>query len=187
MPTYVALLRGINVGGSKKIKMEQLRRSFAELGLEDVHTYIQTGNVIFKTGDMAAVELTQRAEDKILSDFGLSVRVILRTAVELGQSIRNNPFTQRKGIQPAQLHVFFLSRVPTKTAVKELEALPAGTAELRWCGRELYLHTPDGFGRTKLPNFDKVLSVTATARNWNTVNKLYQLASEAPAAKRAGR
>jgi len=177
VPTYVALLRGVNVGGYKKIKMEQLRSSFEKLGFEDVRTYIQSGNVIFRTGDMSAAELRRRAEDKILSDFGFSPPVILRSAAELGKTLQNNPFTKHKGIEPAKLHVFFLSGAPAKAAVQELEGLQIGTAELRCCGREIYLHTPDGFGRTKLPNFDKVLSVITTARNWNTVSKLYELAS----------
>jgi len=177
VPTYVALLRGVNLGGHKKINMEPLRTSFARLGFEDVQTYIQSGNVIFKTDAMSAAEVARRVEDKILSDFGFSVPVILRTAAELGKTLQNNPFTQPKGIEPAKLHVFFLSGTPAKAAVRELEGLRIGTARLRCCGREVYLHTPDGFGRTKLPNLDKVLSVIATARNWNTVNKLHELAS----------
>jgi len=177
VPTYVALLRGVNLGGHKKINMEQLRKSLERMGFEDVQTYIQSGNVIFKTGAVSTAELSRRVEAKILGDFGFSVPVIVRTAAELGKILQNNPFTQHKGIEPTQLHVFFLSRTPPKAAVEELEGLRIGTARLRCCGREVYVHTPDGFGRTRLPNLDKVLSVMATARNWNTVNQLHERAS----------
>src|SRR5271156_4385700 len=116
MPIYISMLRGINVGGHKRIKMDQLRKSFEALGCEQVQTYIQSGNVVFKTGKLSTSALSQRIEKQILSDFGYSVSVISRTADELSKAISNNPFLKRRGIDPEKLHVMFLSEAPAPAA-----------------------------------------------------------------------
>ena len=174
MPTYVAFLRGINLGGHKKVKMDLLRKSFEKLGCMNVQTYIQSGNVVFESDDSAA-SFCQAAEARIMADFGFSASVIVRTAAELARAIKKSPFANDKGMDPSKLFVVFLSATPAKAAVEKLATLPAGTARFLCIGKELHLYCPDGMGKTRLPNFDKVLSVNATARNWNTVNKLYEL------------
>ena len=175
--TYVALLRGINVGGHKIIKMDQLRKAFEGLGYADVATYVQSGNVVFKAPGKASDYLSKRIAEMLLGRFSMSVPVIVRTADEIGEVLRNNPFLQEGGIDTSKLHVTFLSHPPQRTAWKGLDAITGGPDQFRCSDQEIYLHCPNGFAGTKLSiaAFEKVLSVGATTRNWNTVNKLYQM------------
>ncbi len=175
--TYVSLLRGINVSGHKIIKMEQLRKSFEALGLGDVQTYVQSGNVVFKAPKQSSEVLSNKIREKIARDFGFSVPVIIRSSEEVRRAIKNNPFLKQRGIDSSKLHVTFLSKAPEKDSLKALEALTARPDQFRYSGREVYLYCPDGYGRTKLSNnaLERVLGVTATTRNWNTVNKLYEM------------
>jgi uncharacterized protein (DUF1697 family) len=177
MPTYIAMIRGINVSGHKKIKMDQLRESFEALGFSQVRTYIQSGNVIFQTARTSPTDLSKRIEERIGADFGFSVAVILRTSGEMGKTIQDNPFLTKPGIDSSKLHVTFLSQLPVPTTLKKLDTWRAEPDEFRYFGKEIYLHCPNGYGRTKLSNnaFERVLSVSATTRNWNTVNKLYEI------------
>ena len=175
MPVCIALLRGINLGGHKKIKMDLLRKSFERLGCRTVQTYINSGNLVFESDDCGA-SFCQTAEDRILADFGFSSPVLVRTPAEFAKAMKNSPFAKDKGMDPSRLFVVFLSTSPAKAAIEKLAGFPAGTARFRCIGKELHLYCPDGMGRTKLPNFDKVLSVNATARNWNTVSRLYEMA-----------
>src|SRR5260370_38031029 len=120
MPIYISMLRGIIVGGHKRIKMDQLRRSFEALGFERVKTYIQSGNVVFKTGKTSPAALSKKIEERIVKDFGFSASVISRTAEEMRKMIAENPFLKQRGIDPAKLHVMFLSEPPAPAALKEL-------------------------------------------------------------------
>jgi uncharacterized protein (DUF1697 family) len=176
--TYVSLLRGINVGGHKIIKMDQLRKAFEELGFADVATYVQSGNVIFKSPRKVSEDLSTRIEEMLLRRFSMSVPVIVRTSEEMGIVARNNPFLKESGVDPSKLHVTFLSHTPQKTVLKGLDAIAAGPDQFRCCGQEIYLYCPNGFAGTKLSitAFERVLAVGATTRNWNTVNKLYEMA-----------
>jgi uncharacterized protein (DUF1697 family) len=178
--TYIALLRGINVGGHKIIKMDQLRNAFEELRFEDVATYVQSGNVVFKSMKKTSADLPKKIEAMLLRRFGMAVPVIVRTSEQMDEVVRKNPFLKEGGIDSNQLHVTFLSSLPHKTAVKGLDAIPAGPDRFSCCGQEIYLHCPNGFGGTKLSinAFEKVLSVGATTRNWNTVNKLHEMARD---------
>jgi uncharacterized protein (DUF1697 family) len=175
--TYVALLRGINVGGHKMIKMDQLREAFEELGYSDVATYVQSGNVVFKAPGKVLGDLSKKIQEMLLRQFAMAVPVIVRAAEEIGDVARNNPFLKESGIDSTRLHVTFLSDTPQKTAVKGLDAIAAGPDRFQCCGQEIYLYCPNGFAETKLSikAFEKVLSVGATTRNWNTVNKLYAM------------
>jgi uncharacterized protein (DUF1697 family) len=177
MPVYVSMLRGINVGGHKKIKMDQLRTSFEKLGFEQVQTYIQSGNVMFKGPKASSAALGKKIEAKILEDFGHSVSVIIRTAEEMKQVVTGNPLLKEKGIDPEKLHVMFLSQAPTATAVKQVSALTAPLERIRCLGQELYLYLPNGVGESfvmKKP-VDRLLAVTTTMRNWRTVKTLHQM------------
>jgi uncharacterized protein (DUF1697 family) len=181
MPTYIAMLRGINVGGNKRVEMSRLRESCEGLGFERVRTYIQSGNVIFRAGKGSTSTVARRMEEMLLADFGFAVSVIARTSKEMGDAIQNNPFLKKdKGIDSTKLHITFLSQAPLPAELKKLEILAAKSEQLRCRGREIYLYLPDGYGRTKLANnaIEKVLSSTATTRNWNTVNRLYTLSLE---------
>jgi uncharacterized protein (DUF1697 family) len=174
------MLRGINVGPHKRIKMDRLRALFEGLGFDQVKTYIQSGNVVFKTAKASPAGLCKRIEQRLLSDFGFSVSVILRTREEMEKAIGSNPFLAEKGIDPSKLHVAFLSEAPLSAALGKLEALILAPDRARRLGKELYLYFPDGVSGSSLWKhpLDRVLAVTTTMRNWNTVNQLYAMAEE---------
>lgn len=177
MRTYVALLRAINLGSRNKIAMADLRSLFAALEAEDVTTYVQSGNVVFRSGARKPVDLTEAIEQRIRRDLGLDVRVLLRTRAELATVVAGNPFTD--GEPDANLHVTFLAETPSRTRIRDLDPQSAPPDELHVAGREVYLRCPNGYGRSKLTNafFEKRLGVAATTRNWRTVTKLAELAS----------
>jgi uncharacterized protein (DUF1697 family) len=180
MPIYISLLRGINVGGHKRIKMDQLRKSFEALGFEQVQTYIQSGNVVFKAGNHSTLKLSKRIEDRILSDFGFSVSVISRGSDEMAGTIERNPFLKERGIDHERLHVMFLSEAPQPAALKKLADLTAAPDQLRASGREIYFYLPDGASQSVLMKspVDRILAVVTTTRNWRTVNSLHQMCQE---------
>jgi uncharacterized protein (DUF1697 family) len=177
MPVYVALLRGINLGGHKRLPMDQLRKLCEGLGFEQVKTYIQSGNVVLKTGKVSAPVLAQRLEKAILKHFGFAVSVVTRTHAEIDQTLRNNPFLKERGIDQQKLHVTFLSEAPALSAVRTLQALTAAPDQSRCVGREIYLYLPNGFSQSSLmkTRWEKELAVVTTTRNWRTVNALHQM------------
>jgi uncharacterized protein (DUF1697 family) len=177
MPIYVAMLRGINVGGHKQVKMDKLRSSLEALGLEQVKTYIQSGNVVFKSRKASPPALSKQIEDRILQDFGFSVSVISRTADEIENAIANNPFLKQLGINSEKLHVAFLSEPPATTALKKLAELTLAPDQSRCHSKEVYFYFPNGVSGSSLWKhpLDRVLSVEATMRNWKTVNTLHKM------------
>jgi uncharacterized protein (DUF1697 family) len=177
MPTYIALLRGVNVGGNF-LKMERLRELCAELGFQNIRTYVQSGNVVFEAAPSSA-QCLKHLQAKLAGQSRLAVAVVLRSATDLRRILAGNPFLKRRGIDPSKLHVTFLGSAASKTASQLLGAIDAGDDEFRIAKKEIYLHCPDGYGQTKLSNtrIEKLLLVTATTRNWNTVNKLHEMAS----------
>jgi len=177
MPVYLAMLRGINVSGQKLIKMEQLRASFEALGFSGVKTYVQSGNVVFKSAKISKTSLTAKIARKILDDFGHSVSVLVRTPAELGEVLKSS-FAKKAGIDVAKLYVTFLSQPAPKSAEDALKILAAKSEQFIISGREIYLHCPDGYGNTKFSNnaIEKKLSAQATTRNWRTVNALFEMA-----------
>jgi uncharacterized protein (DUF1697 family) len=177
MPIYVAMLRGINIGPHKRIKMDALHKSFEALGFEQVKTYIQSGNVIFKAGKASTINLGKKIEARIVSDFGFSASVIVRTRDELGEIIAANPFLQQRGIDDSKLHVTFLSERPAAPALKKLAEFTVAPDQSRCMGREIFLHLPNGFSGSslwKVP-WEKALDVVTTTRNWKTVNAIHQM------------
>ena len=175
MGAYVAMLRGINVGGKNKIKMPELQALFVGLGHADVVTYIQSGNVVFTSRAKGAPRLASAIEKQIARDFGLEIPVVLRTKAELAKVIAGNPFANA---DLAKVHVTFLAQKPPAALVRALDGHSAEPDEFRVVGREIYLHCPKGYGNTKLNNtfWERRLKTAATARNWNTVTKLFELA-----------
>jgi uncharacterized protein (DUF1697 family) len=180
MPVYVSMLRGINVGGHKRIKMEQLRASFETLGFEQVKTYIQSGNAVFKAGKASTSKLSKIIEEKILSEFGFPVSVILRGSDEIVKAIEGNPFLKERGIDPGKLHVTFLSAAPAPAALKKLADLVAVPDKFCCLDREIYFYLPNGVSQSVLMKspVDRVLAVVTTTRNWKTVNSLHQMCQE---------
>jgi uncharacterized protein (DUF1697 family) len=177
MPAYVAMLRGVNVGARNRIKMPALAKVFEDLGHTDVVTYIQSGNVVFKSRSTSESVLSRKLEACISSDLGGDVAVLLRTRAELATVVRANPFLKQNA-DPSKLHVTFLAARPDAALVKKAAAFDAGADEFVVRGRDVYLHCPNGYGTTKINNgfFEKKLQATATTRNWNSVTKLLELA-----------
>ncbi len=174
---HVALLRGINVGGKNKLPMKDLAAMFADAGCDDVRTYIQSGNVVFRARQALARRVSSVISQAIADRFGFEVPVITRTAAEMEKVVASNPFL-RTGVDSAKLHVAFLAKRPTTANVAKLEPDRSPPDEFTVQGREIYLHRPGGMARTKLTNayFDGKLGTTSTMRNWNTVLKLLELA-----------
>ncbi len=177
MAVYIALLRGINVGGNL-LKMERLRSLCAELGLQNARTYLQSGNVVFEARDTAS-HWASALEKKLAGESRLPVTVIVRTAPEIASVIAANPFVEEKGIDLSRLYVTFLQQPASKSALASLQAIPASGDRFQPVGREIYLHCPGGYAETKLSNtaIEKALSLRATTRNWNTVTKLRELST----------
>ena len=184
MTVFISMLRGVNLARHNRMKMEALKAVYASLGLLEPRTFIQSGNVIFKTGIRDTVpdpaKLAKRIEDGIEKSFGFRPDVIVRTASELREVLANNPFANRTGIDPSRLLVTFLSKAPDSEAREKLLAIKIDPEELRMHGRELYIYYADGMARPKLswPMIERTLKMTGTARNWNTVTKLLELAGE---------
>jgi uncharacterized protein (DUF1697 family) len=173
---FVALLRGINVGGKNKLPMKDLVSIFERAGCDDVRHYIQSGNVVFQTDGARAARIAKLVGERIEQDHGLRVPVVVRTATEIHAITRSNPYLAEASpaLDPKHLHVLFLAEAPGKGRASALDPgrSPPDAFALR--GREVYLHLPGGVARTKLTNayFDSALATTSTMRNWATVLKL---------------
>jgi uncharacterized protein (DUF1697 family) len=157
--------------------MDSLRDVCSSLKLRSPQTYIQSGNVVFSATERDLGKLARRIEDSIAKGYGFRPNVMLRTAAEMRDVIARNPFASRKNIDPAKLVVSFLAEAPGAEDAKRLLEIKVGPEELRVSGRQLYLYFPDGQGRSKLPPvLERTVKIPATARNWNTVNKLLAMA-----------
>jgi len=174
----IALLRAVNVGGRSKMKMETLRAVFEGMGCTDVRTYVQSGNVVCTTRARDVRKLAVQMADAIEAEFGFRPAVILRTVEEMKEVVAKNPFAEREGIEPAKLAVNFLAEEPSEEARAKVLAIKADPEELRFVGKHLFIYFPNGMGRTKLPlaTIDRALKTPGTARNWNTVMKLVEMA-----------
>jgi uncharacterized protein (DUF1697 family) len=174
----VAMLRGINLAGYQKIGMPALKTLCTSLGLRDVQTYIQSGNLVFREGSEDPISIARRLEERIEAEFGFRPAVIVRTASELRKVIAKNPFAGRAEVEPSKLLVVFMDRAPTRQARDQLLALPCDPEELRISNREVYIYYPNGMAHPKIPlgRLEKLLQCSSTGRNWNTVNKLLAMA-----------
>ena len=177
MGTYVALLRGINLG-SRRLPMKDLARIFEDAGCEDVRTCIQSGNVVYRAGAALARRVPGLIEAAIADRFGFDAPVVTRTAAELAAVVRANPYAEEAEANPKSVHVGFLRERPSARAVSALDPdrSPPDTFVVR--GREVYCHFPNGMGKSKLTNpwFDARLGTISTMRNWRTVLTLEELA-----------
>jgi uncharacterized protein (DUF1697 family) len=172
----VALLRGINVGGRNRLPMKELAGLFETVGCASVRTYIQSGNVVFDGGASEARAVVDRIPGLVEEHHGFRVPVLVRTAAEIRVVIAGNPFL-RESVDPAHLHVGFLSDAPTKEAVGSLDPDRSDSDRFGVHGREVFLHVPGGMARTRLTTdyFDRRLGTTMTVRNWRTVNRLAEM------------
>jgi uncharacterized protein (DUF1697 family) len=184
MPVIVSMLRGVNVGGHHQIKMPELRGLCESLGMSQVETFIQSGNVIGVARARDLARLGKQIEDAIERRCGFRCDVILRTAAELRDAIARNPFAARPGIDPARLLVTFLGGDPEPTGREQVLKMDIAPEELHIHGRQAYIYFPDGIARPKLSwaLIGKAVKTPATARNWNTVRKLLEIAERLEAA-----
>jgi uncharacterized protein (DUF1697 family) len=178
MAVVISMLRGVNVGGHNKIKMDALRALYESLGLRDPQTYVQSGNVVFRTQAKDLAALAKRIENAIERSFGFRPAVIVRTPSELRNVIARNPFAKRHAIDPSRLLVIFLASDPSAEARSQVLKIEAEPEELRIDGREVYIYYPNGLARPKLPwaRVEKTLKTSGTGRNWNSVTKLLEIA-----------
>jgi uncharacterized protein (DUF1697 family) len=169
--TYVALLRAVNVGG-RVLPMADLRAAFTDMDYSDARTYIQTGNVVFDAS-ASPTKLRSRIEHGLEVRFGHGIGVVLRSRAQLAAIIDHNPLLGARR-DPKRLHVTFLASTPQSSRASGLDTEAFLPDEFRLAGREVYVHCPGGYGRTKINNsfFERALGVAATTRNWNTVTTL---------------
>jgi uncharacterized protein (DUF1697 family) len=177
--SYVALLRGINVGGKNPLPMKELLALFAAAGCSDVRSYIASGNILFNAASSLAARIPELVGGRIEARFGFQVPLVLRTGAELAAVAKNNPFLQ-PGADVSRLMVMFLAHKPSARSVAALDPNRSPPDEAVVRGREIYLRCPNGFGRSKLSNswFDSQLATMSTGRNWRTVLKLLELAQD---------
>ncbi|HXJ90869.1 MAG TPA: DUF1697 domain-containing protein [Candidatus Binatia bacterium] len=180
MTVLISMLRGVNLGPHNRIKMDELRALYESLRFEDPRSYVQSGNVIFRTKEKNSPLLAKKIQSAIEKKFGCCPEVILRTAEEMRRAIAANPFPERTKAEPGKVLVTFLAAEPPREARVNLEKFKELPEELHLEGRELYIYFPNGAGRSKLPwsAVDKLLKVTGTARNWNSVQAILAIAEE---------
>jgi uncharacterized protein (DUF1697 family) len=178
MHTVISLIRGINVGSSKTVTMDDLVSLYRSLGLKNVRTYLRSGNVLFDNPGNDPGEVSGMLEEHVSRMAGFQVLVILRTDNDLSEIVRNNPFQKEVTHHLTGLHVTFLSDYPSVDMVNEINAINDPVDKVQVLGREAYLLCPEGYGRTKFSNtfFERKLGVTATTRNWKTVTILAEMA-----------
>jgi uncharacterized protein (DUF1697 family) len=179
LPTFISILRGINVSGSKLINMEALRGIYEGMGLKKVRTYIQSGNVVFQGARSSASSLENRISGAIHEATGFEVPVLVKSLEELEFTLEHNPFLKERKLDPSFLHVTFLKKLP-ESAQKEKISGDFGTDEFFFLGKDIYLFCPNGYGSTKLTNnyFENKLKIQATTRNWRTLAELKRMAGE---------
>ena len=175
MKTYVSLLRGINVSGQKIIKMVDLKSLYESLSLENVETYIQSGNVVFKSAENDTAKLSTAIENAIRNKYGFDVPVQVITKQEVNSVVENLPFQGELAFN--RLFVTFLSEIPNIVPLDEIEALKAKDDQLVFGDKTIYLYIPGGIGKSKLEHnsLERKLKVKITTRNWNTVLKLREM------------
>lgn len=171
--TYIALFRGINVGGKNVLPMQALARIMEGAGCENVRTYIQSGNVVFDARLRHRDKLAGEISNEIANRNGFTPRILILERRELVDAIQNNPFGTDDG---KALHFFFLDSRPDHSGLRALEDLKSKSEEFGLYKKTFYLYAPDGIGRSKLAaRVERCLGVSATARNWNTVDKLMSM------------
>jgi uncharacterized protein (DUF1697 family) len=178
MPVLISMLRAVNLVHHNRIKMETLRALYGSLKFDNPQTYLQSGNVIFKTSERKLDVVARRIQSGIEKKFACRTDIILRTTAELHSVVARNPFAKRSNIEPSKLLVAFLASDPGDAARKTLEEQKFAPEELHASGCELYIYFPNGVGKSKLPwpRIYKILNTPGTGRNWNSVTKMLEMA-----------
>ena len=177
MNTYIALFRGINVGGKNILPMKGLVEILEDMGSEDIKTYIQSGNVVFRIKQGKTNKIAEEISLKILENYSFEPKVLLLESDDLHAAIDNNPFDTKDG---KVLHFFFLASDPESPDLEHLGAIKSDSEEFKLVKNIFYLYAPDGIGRSKLAaKVEQRLGVPVTARNWNTIFKLISIVDKA--------
>ena len=177
MNTFVALFRGINVGGKNILPMKELAAVFEGLGLSKVQTYIQSGNVIFQAASGSTGELARNIGAAVCHSHGFAPKVLVLSVQEFRNAVASNPFPEGES-DPKSLHLFFMESAPPNPDVKKLGSLQSASERFKLIGTVFYFHAPEGIGRSRLAaNVEKALGVTGTARNWRSVSAILSLAT----------
>jgi uncharacterized protein (DUF1697 family) len=177
MTTYICILRGINVGGNRMIKMDALRQLMSELGCSNVKTYIQSGNVVFQSEATEESILTQKISEAVTAKFGFEVPVLIINATEWAEILAKNPFLQDKSKDEAFFHITFLAAVPTEENKEKIKAGKSQDDDFYILDKAVYLYCPIGYSNSKLTNsfLENKLKTTATTRNWKTCKELLSM------------
>jgi uncharacterized protein (DUF1697 family) len=170
---YIALFRGINVGGKNRLPMKDLVGILEDIGCKHIQTYIQSGNVVFRAESDSAKQLAAQIGQRIMESHGFEPKVMLLEISEFHNAVENNPFSTEKG---RALHFYFLDSHPEDPDLESLQAVKSETETYKLLGKVFYLYAPDGIGRSRLAaRVERALGVPVTARNWNTVSKLLSM------------
>jgi len=178
MKTYIALLRGINVSGQKKIKMADLKLLFENLSFKNVRTYIQSGNVIFDSSKSNTSELASLIQSGIQKDYGFEVPILVVNSAYINDVVKNNPWNKDKNTD--QMYFTFLHEVPSEENVEVIRKISFPAEEFVIDKDVIYFYSANGYGRAKMNNnyFENKLKVKATTRNWKTLNKIIAITNE---------
>ncbi len=178
MKTYIALFRGLNMGGHNILPMKELVKLLEKLGCSDIRTYIQSGNAVFRSKEQRASRLSDKISVEIRKTHGFAPRVLLLEQEEMNKIIASNPFPEAES-DPKSLNLLFLTSDPERPDVNALEKIRKQSERFRLKGNVFYLHTPEGVGRSKLAmNAERLLGVPVTGRNWRTVTKIMEMVKE---------
>jgi uncharacterized protein (DUF1697 family) len=174
---YLALLRGINVGGKTSVTMADLKKVCESLNYRNINTYLQSGNIIFETKTSDQSKVSEELEKALFDKLHVKVRIIVRTKEEMRQIIRENPHLKQKELNIDKMHVTFLYELKNTIDISRLADVKDPDELFVIRGREIYLYCPNGYGRTKINNqaFEKAFDTAATTRNWHTTSKLYEM------------
>lgn len=180
MPRYISILRGINVSGRNKIRMEELRQLLENLSFQNIQTYIQSGNIVFDSSEKDTKILQDQITSAIKDKYKFDVPALVLNNSELNDIFRNNPYINERGLPEEKLHATILSAKPSKACAIGIVSKKSLPDEFIIAGRTVYLYCPNGYGRTKLTNnfFENKLKTFATTRNWKTISKLVEIANE---------
>jgi len=178
MKTYIALFRGINVGGNSILPMKDLVSLLENLGCQKIKTYIQSGNAVFRSEEENAGRLSSKISAEIKKSRGFDPQVLLLESDEIKKAVESNPFPEAES-EPKTLHVNFLASLPENPNLKALESIKKPSERFEIKDNIFYLHAPEGAGRSKLAaSAERMLGVSMTGRNWRTVCKILAMAQE---------
>jgi len=176
MQTYIALFRGINVGGRNSIKMADLRSLLNDLGLENVNSYIQSGNVVFRSDEVNSSELSKKITAEIAAGYGFEPKVLIMAGSKYKLIMESNPFPEAVS-DDRRLHIFFLTDNSDNPDIERIEDVKKDNEQYKLTDDAFYLYAPDGIGRSKLVSkLDKLLGVPTTGRNWRTIRRIWKMA-----------